>query len=257
MTEFEIGLSEKVDHFEPKQKGRKRRKGKRSKFSSIFWCSLYVFLVFGLCISGTWTFIKTYYYPIYVSGSSMAPTLHGGTGDGIHDFGFIDTNKSVLKNLQRFDIVTTFFPFSSDDYNLPYKIGDKPKEGASHKIKRIIALPGDTFTIDDNEIYFLENGELTKAQITFDRLLDRTNPVDFKDNNIGDENGFLTLKDNEYYVMGDNWPDSRDSHQPNDSLSGPVYFENIVGVLVAIVGTCNISNDQIINRKYHFPRFYK
>lgn len=257
MTKFEIGFSEKEESFVTKKNEKRRKKVKRSKFVSILWCSLYFFLILGLTISGTWTFFKSYYYPIYVSGSSMAPTLHGGTGDGIHDFGFIDTNKSVIKNLQRFDIVTTFFPFSSEDYSQPYIPESKPLEGASHKIKRVIAVPGDTFTIDDNVIYFLEDGELKEADIKFERILDTRNPVDFKDNNIGDENGLLTLKENEYWVMGDNWPDSRDSYQPKHEPSGPVYFENIVGVLVMIVGTCNVHNDKIINRHYHFPKFYK
>ena len=46
------------------------------------------------------------------------------------------------------------YPFEDKDYDQPYVKGSEPKEGAFHKIKRVIAVPGDTFQIINNNIYY-------------------------------------------------------------------------------------------------------
>lgn len=263
MAFINIGQDNKVileSSCESKEVKRKLRKEKRknSKTIAILWSLLYFALVIGLCISGTWIYVKSNYYPIYISGNSMNPTLRGGT-KGPHDFGYIDSSSAIIDGINRFDIVTTFFPFAEEDYAQPYVHGSKHNEDASHKIKRVIAVPGDTFTIRNNIIYFLEDEKEVEAQIDFQYNYSTYTPVDFKTNGIGDENGYVTLKEDEYWVMGDNWPDSRDSYaSKNESGGGPVYKENIVGVLIVIVGTCEVTSDgKIINKKYETPRFFK
>ena len=47
----------------------KKTKKKESKLGAILWALLYFGLIVGLCLSGTWAFVKYYYYPIYVSSS--------------------------------------------------------------------------------------------------------------------------------------------------------------------------------------------
>ncbi len=60
-------------------------------------------------------------------------------------------------------------------------------------IKRVIGLPNETIEYKNNELYI--NGELTKTPIKFE------DTEDFKE----------TTKDNEYFVLGDNRDDSKDS----------------------------------------------
>ncbi len=44
---------------------------------------------------------------VYVDGSSMSPTLNGG---GKTEFGIVDTHSSAINNINRFDIITTYYP---------------------------------------------------------------------------------------------------------------------------------------------------
>lgn len=244
----------------PVDKLTNKQKEKNTKFHAIFWSIVYLSLVIALCISGTWAFVKFYYYPIYVSGPSMEPTLNGGTDSRSRlDFGYIDTNSNAIDNIDRFDIITTFYPFSSEDYELPYVPGSKTIEGATHKIKRVMAIPGDTFTIRNDEMFLLVDGVEEKVDFPF-KVKNATNvgngkKRDFISKGFGDENGYITLKENEYWVMGDNWLQSKDSY--SDTRGGPIYRENIVGVLIAIVGTCLVKDNEIYDRQFTIPTFYK
>ena len=249
---------------EPIEKPVKKAK-KNSKLFACFWAVAYASLTIGLCLSGTWAFTKFYYYPIYVSGPSMEPTLNGGTrtDDGRFDFGYIDTHQIVIDSINRFDIVTTFYPFASEDYTQPFVKGNESLETAKRKIKRVIGLPGDTLTIRKNSLYLLdkETNTETLCELPFDVWnsdtpgYERFNVVDFKTKGYGDENGWLTLAEDEYWVMGDNWIGSRDCY--SDTRGGPIYKENIVGVLIAIVGTCLVKNETIYDKQYTLPRFFK
>ena len=238
----------------------KKAKKKENKFVAIAWAFLYFLLTITLCLSGTRTFIQFYYYPIYISGDSMEPTLNGGTdySNPRYDFGYIDTSRKAIDSIDRFDIITTFYPFSAEDYNQPYQHNQDTLSGAKHKIKRVIALPGDTFTISNNVLIFRNNetGEDEPCELPFETITSQnSNRVDFKTKGFGDEEGFVTLAEDEYWVMGDNWVGSRDSY--SDQKGGPVYYENIVGVLIAIIGTCKVQNEQIYDKQYTFPRFFK
>lgn len=263
MSEIQIGTQEQTLKSNKTFFHKKKKKtNKFNKVAAISWALLYFVLIVGLCVSGTWVYFKSHFSPIYISGNSMNPTLNGGT-NGKHDFGYIETSESIINSIERFDIITTFYPFEDKDYDQPYVKGSQPKEGAFHKIKRVIACPGDTFTIRDNILYFIENNAEVKAEIDFEHRKSDSNPVDFIKNKIGDENGYLTLGEDEYYVMGDNWLDSRDSYAVlGESGGGPIYKENIIGVLIMIIGTCELktgSNGEsvVTNKEYRYPTFYK
>ena len=76
----------------------------------------------------------------------------------------------------------------------------------------------------------------------------------------------FTLNDGEYWVMGDNYSASSDCF----NHKAPIYYQNIVGVLISIEGTCKIVSDVKIDttvdgtkisykcteKKYHFPTYY-
>lgn len=84
-----------------------------------------------------------------------------------------------------------------------------PRDVTLNFIKRMIGLPGETVQIKEGRVYI--NGA----------LLDEPYIRDFCRNNC---DGNWTLKDNEYFVLGDNRPVSYDSH-----AFGPVPRNLIVG----------------------------
>ena len=116
-----------------------------------------------------------------VDGQSMETTL--SNGDNL----IVDKISYRFKDPKRFDIIV--FPFNENTYY----------------IKRIIGLPGETVQIDfDGNIYI--NGELLEESygrevIRADRVGRAAEPV--------------TLGENEYFVMGDNRNNSRDSREPD------------------------------------------
>ena len=210
---------------------------KNKKLSNIAKAVGAFILLLALCASGV-LFFHTYYYDlIYVSGGSMYPTLNkNSTGEesetvgSVVDFGIIDSHSSALKHIKRFDIVSTYYPDSSDyDYEIN---PNKPvlKTGAKKKIKRIIALPNETFIIEKGLLYILRDGKYKLEPYTFN-----TNPAADSgyEGKETDPDHPITLKSNEYWVLGDNRSASRDCQ----TIGKPVTYENLIGVLVAIEGT--------------------
>jgi signal peptidase I len=228
---------------------------KNSKTRSIVWSVLYLIIVIAMCFSGIVIFHRNYYSPVYIDGESMQPTLNNNLDPNIHDLGFVDTSLACLKNIEQFDIVTCYYPppLSNEDYPNTYVpgAGIPPLASAEHKIKRVMAIPGQTFSIKNNVFYMYDSPEDETGE-AIDLPFDiKTNPN--KPRHVVK----LTLKEDEYFVMGDNWVDSNDCSK----YQKPIYKENIVGILIAIVGTCEVEviNGQnvIVNRKYHWPVFYK
>lgn len=72
------------------------------------------------------------------------------------------------------------------------------KDHAAIHIKRVIGLPGETIQIQDGEVYI--DGEKYKEEIKVDKM---TNP--------GLADTGMTLKSDEYFVLGDNRNNSEDS----------------------------------------------
>ena len=183
-------------------------------------------LLAALCASGALVFHSYYYDLIYVSGSSMYPTLNGDddekSGSKV-DFGIVDAHQSALKNIKRFDIVSTYYPDSTD-----YDLANKTlKPSAKKKIKRVVAMPGETFKIEKGSLYVLNDGTFEQIKYTF-----KTNPSTESGFKGKDTVAPITLGDDEYWVLGDNREASRDCA----TLNTPIKKENLYGVLVAIEG---------------------
>lgn len=79
-------------------------------------------------------------------------------------------------------------------------------------IKRVIAIPGDTIEIKNNIVYL--NGEiLEETYLNEDMITPDIKPYE--------------LKENEYFVMGDNRNHSTDSRN-----IGPIHIDDIIGKMV-------------------------
>ena len=139
--------------------------------------SMGVYLLAVLVI--TWLIITFVGQRTEVSGPSMEPTLQNGNN--------LITDKITyrFKDPERFDIVV-----------FPYRY-----EKATYYIKRVIGLPGETVRIDqDGTIYI--NGEVLEEHYGKEVI---------DPNHIGIASEPITLGEDEYFVLGDNRNNSRDS----------------------------------------------
>lgn len=255
---------------------------KKKKFKLIIWPIIYTVLIICVCISAGMVFHSYYYTSIYVSGSSMSPTLNmdNPNPDGMVDYGIVDAHDyaidHVAKDKLRFKIITTHYPFSNggqSDYENGYVHGGDNvlSSNASYKIKRIYAFPGESFKFTDYTDP--ETGERkidfyvqTGFTMSWDNIKPVTIPFERKYKYSSKSYNYehnQPLGSDEFWVMGDNYEVSYDSF----FVKLPIYRDNIVGVLIAIEGRCKISkttsNDgtpisaTCTNRqRYGWPRFF-
>lgn len=199
----------------------------------LFFPTLYLALAVALSLSIYHAIKKNNYLSIYIEGRSMQPTLNKDAKDVqiVDDdgkvigsktinteFGYVDQSNVAMSKLKKFDIVVTYYP---NDY-----VDGKLIKGADYKIKRVIALPGDTFKISQNVVSYKIDNEWVDAELPFERNIISGTPKDHVEQTLGE---------NEYWVLGDNWSESRDSQSV-----GVIKKEYISGLLVAIHGTCSI-----------------
>ena len=83
-----------------------------------------------------------------------------------------------------------------------------PKDTRIYFIKRIVGLPGEKIKIDDGQV-FIDDQELTESYIQ------HLSAQSYEE---------LILSDDEYFVLGDNRPNSHDSR-----IIGPVNDKYIIG----------------------------
>lgn len=125
-----------------------------------------------------------------VSGNSMNPTLE---------------DKDIL-------LVSRIHKTFSLDYNrFDVVIFQSEQENNRLLIKRVIGLPGETIHIKDGDIYINDEKieeNYGKEHMTYDGLAETP----------------ITLKENEYFVLGDNRNNSKDSR-----YLGPINKKTILG----------------------------
>ena len=131
--------------------------------------------------------------PFIVSGASMDPTFHNGQYLIIHELSY------RLNEPKRGDVVVFRYP----------------KDPTQFFIKRIIGLPNETVAIQDRSVLITKNGEAETLQEPYVK-------------NLGNgSNLTLALGPEEYFVMGDNRPESSDSR-----IWGALPREDIVGRVI-------------------------
>lgn len=124
----------------------------------------------------TWVIITFVGQRTRVDGRSMMNTLHDG------DNLIVEKLSYRFSDPKRFDIIV-FLPTGKKEYY----------------IKRIIGLPGETVQIDENGNIYI-NGELLEENYGAETI-----------QNPGRAAKPITLGDDEYFVMGDNRNNSKDS----------------------------------------------
>lgn len=168
------------------------RKGKasvrnRSFVRDVFGWPFYLILMF-VCV---WLLISYVGERMEVIGLSMYPALNDG------DYLLVDKISYHFTDPDRFDIVV--FPFRYQE-NTFY-------------MKRIIGLPGETVQIVDGIIYI--NGRELNETFGYGEI-----------RNPGLASEQITLKQDEYFVLGDNRNNSSDSREPS---VGNILRSDIIG----------------------------
>ncbi len=166
-----------------KKKKKKKKKTKEKEdpkeiniVKDIISLGLYIVVIILLC----WLILKYVGQRTEVDGESMSNTLH--TEDSL----WIDKISYRFNDPERFDIVV--FPYDEDS--------------DTFYIKRIIGLPGETVYIDEDGLVYINN-ELLEEDV-YGR-----EPIEPSKRGVAAEP--VTLGEDEYFVMGDNRNNSRDS----------------------------------------------
>lgn len=157
---------------------------------------------------------------IVVSGSSMESSLSDG------EFGLADKQFYKISKLDRFDIVVV-------------------KNNNEKIVKRVIGLPNEKIEYIDGKLFI--NDEIVNED-----FIDNQAKLDTNRNGIKIS---LTLKEDEYFVLGDNRLNSLDSRN-----FGPVKEDMITSRVFMIYGrcknlVCNNAGECECNRSYFWPRF--
>lgn len=155
--------------------------------------------------------------PFMIKGNSMEPNFHDG------NYVVADEISYRFREPERGEVIVFHFPVDEKQYF----------------IKRIIGLPGETIEIKDKQVTVYSGQEGTGTVLDESYL-----PENIRNRTEG--NLKVTLKDNEYFVMGDNrfHDKSSDSRSwgpvPEDLIVGKVMFriwiiEKIIGGFKALV----------------------
>ncbi len=205
------------------------------KWKKVLSAVLNVVFVTFMVLGCVLIFHNMYYTPVKIVGSSMYPTLSD------NDFGVMDTHDGAINHVDRFDIVIINYPLGSD-----YFI-----------IKRVIALPGETVSIETATGDLSVDGTPIEQPFITDTVKVRT-----CNQTAGVAcNTSKTLSETQYYVLGDNRGNSTDSEHG----VGLINYDQLEGVLFAIEGVCREDGSTTSDgahiktcptRTYRWPTFY-
>jgi len=151
-----------------------------------------------IALAGVTIFLIRYFLfkPFYVKGASMEPNFYS------QEYLIIDEITYRFQQPKRGEVVV-------------FKYSDTPKE---YYLKRIIGLPGERVKISEGKV-IIYNKEYPEGFIIDETYL----PTDLI--TIGEKN--TALQENQYFVLGDNRPNSSDSRR-----FGPINKSIIVGRVI-------------------------
>ncbi len=146
--------------------------------------------------------VLVYLVPIFivrpetVVGRSMLPTLQDG------DQGLTNIFTTLVFGIHRFDVVAVVEPDSGDQW-----------------VKRVIGLPNETVAYRNGVLYI--NDQAMEEPFLNDEYIAGTGK---SRSTFTSDMAQITLGDNEYFLVGDNRPESRDSRE-----RGPFQRSDIIG----------------------------
>lgn len=174
-------------------------------------------------------FVNFVAHPVRVDGKSMYPTLKDG------EFGFTNVGGVLLNGVERGDIVVVTM---EED-------GQK-----THWVKRVIGLPGETVSCVNDVIYIngkvldetkyidpdyrqsfvdeyhyfnkVENSDVGDNKRNYNPDFKYKSAIDFKETKLGDD---------EYFVMGDNRPFSKDSRYVGPVKKSQIFAKKMLVLL--------------------------
>ena len=188
-------VQDEVD--KPKKKKKKEKKKQEKEeiniVKDLISLAIYILAIVAVC----WLILTYVGQRTEVSGDSMNDTLHDG------DSLWIDKLSYRFKDPERFDIVV--FPYEEED--------------ETYYIKRIIGLPGETVYIDEDGVIYIND----------EPLEENYGKEVIEENHRGLAAEAVTLGNDEYFVMGDNRNNSRDSRL---SDVGNIHKDKFVGKAV-------------------------
>lgn len=144
------------------------------------------------------------FQPFFVQGASMEPNFEDGQYLIVNELGYKETDLKIFKvdsfkDLKRGDVIVFRYPFNPSQFF----------------IKRIIGLPGERIKVDKGSIY-IYNSENPEGKKLEEEYIAR-------DLTTKGENDYQ-IKDDEYFVMGDNRNHSSDSR-----VWGAIKTSHVVG----------------------------
>ena len=165
---------------------KKKQQRKRKKILNIIFSSIYYGLMLVIAVSCIIFFLSHSFR--VVSGESMEPTLHSG-------------DRLVIakpEKVERFSLIT----FDAHESNKEY-------------VKRVIGLPGDGLMIGTNTVSIIPGNDPSLGEYIFQ--IDETVTDDLT--------GLREIPEDQYFVIGDNLANSRDSR-----TIGLIHKEDIDGI---------------------------
>lgn len=215
-------------------------------FSSIFYPVFYILFAVTMAISGSLIFDKNHYIYIYVSGTSMLPTLLGDEARA--HYGKADTSKSAIDKLRRFDVIITDYPKGWSDAGL--------------KVKRLWGFPGETISLTCNSTCATFTASKDGNTYSISGIYNPERPFQIETktfvastyhfstgnkifNTVAINRNIVskTLGPDEYFVMGDNWGSSTDSYEKTvkEHLT-PLTYSYLRGKVINILGTAHFDS---------------
>lgn len=151
-------------------------------------------------------FVNFVAHPVTVVGRSMHPTLQDG------EYGFTSVISTFFKDPKRQQVVVV-------------KHTDSDTQETSYWVKRIIGMPGDTIECHDETIYI--NGEALDESSYLDS--EYVQSLIAQLGYFNSDFDAVTLGEDEYFVMGDNRPYSKDSRDPSVGTftKSQIFGENV------------------------------
>ncbi len=202
-------LPQKVEKSETPKDGSSQKETKKKTNENTFLADVLDFVkVLAVCSIGVLLFLNFIAHPVNVSGHSMDPSLADG------EYGFTSILSVALSAPERGEIVI---------------INQEGANGQTERwVKRIIGLPGETIEAKDGVVY-IDGQPLDESSYLNEDYIEETlakyqaehgmsyGPFTF-------DFGPVTLGENEYWVMGDNRPYSKDSR-----YIGPITGDSLFG----------------------------